>query len=156
MRKIFMVMLLTLLVGSFLTTTALAQQQGQMQNAERMSQIIGQTAKDQQGQDLGKIEDVITDMQGRTLYLVLSGDKMGKKDEMIPVPWQAANPRIEKGAVMLNLSQQKLKNAPTFKQNQWSQFDQLQPKTNSYFGAAAMPSQQRNQQKMTPGQKGVK
>jgi hypothetical protein len=155
MRKTFIV-LLALLVSSFLIVQpALAQQQGQMQNAERLSQIIGQMAKDQQGQDLGKIEDVITDMQGRTLYLVLSGDKMGKSNEMIPVPWQAANPRVEKGAVMLSLNQQKLRNAPTFKKNEWSQFNQLQPKTNTYFGAAgpAMPSQQ---QKMMPGQKGAK
>jgi len=168
-----MLLLLALLVGSFLTTTALAQQQGQLQNAERMSKIIGQTAKDQQGQELGEIEDVVVDRQGRSIYLILSGDKVGKSNQFIPIPWQAASPRVQKDAITLNLNQQRLQNAPAFPQDNWGQFNQLEQRVNSYFGAAgagaagmpanksgqAAPGQQKmipNQQKTTPGQKGTR
>lgn len=155
MRKIFIV-LLALAVGGFLIVQpALAQ----MQTVDRASKIIGQTAKDQQGRDVGKIEDVVTNREGNRVYLILSGEKLGKSNEYIPIPWQAANPRLEKGAVTLSLTEQRLRSAPAFKETEWSQFSQVEPKTNSYFGAAApggkpaMPSQQ---QKMTPSQKGAK
>ena len=165
MKKTLMLVLLAVLVGA-LAAPAIAQQQkqqqGQLQNAERLSQVIGKTARTQQGQELGKVEDIISDRQGRNLYLILSGDKVGKSNEYIPVPWQAAQPQIRQDQLTLNIEQQRLQNAPSFPQDNWGQFNQVEQRVNSYFGAAGAGQQQGqqqrtpNQQKMTPGQKGAK
>jgi sporulation protein YlmC with PRC-barrel domain len=156
MRKLFIVLVLTLALCSFLTVQAVAAgqaqktpagaqtgaQAGQLQNADRLSQFMGKSVQDQQGQKIGTIEDVVVDKQGRVTYLILSGSDLGKRDQLIPVPWRAANPQIQKGAVTISLNRLKLQNAPGFAKNDWSQFNQMEQRVNSYYGqAGAQPGQ---------------
>jgi sporulation protein YlmC with PRC-barrel domain len=141
MKKLFLILSLTIAIGAFLTIQAVAAEQaqsqkGQMQNAERISQLIDKNVKTSQGQDLGDVKDVIVDRQGRSIYLVLSGDKLGKEKQYIPIPWKAASPQLQDKTVIINMTQQQLKGAPGFSEDNWAQFSQIEPQVNSYYGEA--------------------
>jgi sporulation protein YlmC with PRC-barrel domain len=159
MKKLLTVLLVALVVGSFMTGEVMAQaqqgrqaQQGQLQNMFRLSQLKDMNVKTQQGQDIGSVEDIVIDKQGQNAYLILSGDKLGKENQLIPVPVRAANPQIQQNNLVISVSQQQLRDAPGFQEDNWAQFSQIQQRVNTYYGAqpGAQPGQMKqNQQKQT-------
>jgi sporulation protein YlmC with PRC-barrel domain len=72
--------------------------------------------KSPQGEDLGKIEEVMIDMEaGRVAYAVLSfGGFLGLGNKWVPVPWDAVALRPDEKALILNIDKDKLQKAPNF------------------------------------------
>jgi len=87
---------------------------------ERTSEIIGTEVRSQQGEKLGAVKDVMIDLQsGRVPFAVLSsGGVAGVGDRLLAIPPTALSAQGE-DAFVLGMSQEQLRNAPTFQRNQW-------------------------------------
>ncbi|HWF19932.1 MAG TPA: PRC-barrel domain-containing protein [Verrucomicrobiae bacterium] len=103
--------------------------------SERLSQLMGATVKDQQGNTIGQINDfVVNPMSGRIQFAVISlNDQSGK---LAAVPWQLVRPGADPTTCSLSVSKDKLDNAQTFDASSWPDFSQ--PSTSqqiySHFG----------------------
>jgi len=92
----------------------------------RASEISGMTVKNDDGKDLGKIDDLMLDMSehGRVRYAALSfGGFLGMGDKLFAVPWSAIQFKHDDDDdecyALFDVSEQKLKSAPGFDKNQW-------------------------------------
>lgn len=81
----------------------------------RASTLIDKSVKNPQGEDLGKINDIVLDSAtGRVAYVVLESD-----DKLFAIPWRSFAPSATGPELVLNIDKQKLKNAPGFSKNSW-------------------------------------
>jgi sporulation protein YlmC with PRC-barrel domain len=82
----------------------------------RSQALFEYRVKSPQGEDLGKIEEVIIDMEvGRVAYAVLSfGGFLGLGNKWVPVPWDAVVLRPAEKVLLLNIDKDKLQKAPNF------------------------------------------
>jgi len=73
------------------------------------------------GEDLGKIEDIMLDVPGgRIAYAVLSfGGIMGIGDKLFAVPWSALTLDADRECFVLDVDKDRLKNAPGFDKDHW-------------------------------------
>ena len=85
------------------------------------STICSDHVKNAAGEDLGKIEDLMIDLDsGRIAYAVLSFGgflKMGNK--LFAVPWQALTVDTVKKVLVLNVDKSVLERAPGFDKENW-------------------------------------
>jgi sporulation protein YlmC with PRC-barrel domain len=90
-------------------------------NLLRGSTLIGAGVENLQGENLGKIEDLVIDVDsGRIGYAVLSfGGFMGMGDKLFAVPWASLTYNTEKQKFMMDAHKDRLKNAPGFDKNDW-------------------------------------
>lgn len=88
------------------------QVQGQLLNAEIKNSV---------GEELGEIEDLVVDGQGRIQYLVIEhGGFLDIGDEVVAVPWRTAAVQMgEDGHVIVDLTRADLAKAPRFRKDQW-------------------------------------
>ena len=88
-------------------------------------ELIGMKVVSSQGDDLGKIEDVVVHPGGAKSYAVLSfGGWMGMDDKLFAMPWtvlKAVEPDTAKSelSLVLPLDKERLKNAPGFDKEHW-------------------------------------
>jgi sporulation protein YlmC with PRC-barrel domain len=111
--------LLSLLLA---TTSFAAQQKVEGVNSYRGSKLIGDDVENAQGEDLGKIEDIVFDRHdGRMTYAVLSfGGFLGLGEKYFAIPWNALTTKAgEENTLILNVDKERLKNAPGFDKNHW-------------------------------------
>jgi sporulation protein YlmC with PRC-barrel domain len=91
--------------------------------AIRTSQLIDGVVRDHQGQDLGQVQDVVMDKNGRVAYILLSGNE-STTGELIPVPFTRVRfDRHEKGLVLSNMDKARLEKAPSIRKEEWSKLD---------------------------------
>lgn len=85
------------------------------------SSIIGTTVKNGQGDDLGKIEELMIDIKtGQVDYAVLSfGGFLGIGDKFFAVPIQVMTVQPSEKEFVLNESKERLENAPGFDKDKW-------------------------------------
>jgi sporulation protein YlmC with PRC-barrel domain len=85
------------------------------------STLKGDKVVNLQGEDLGKIEDLMIDLErGRIAYAVLSfGGFLGMGDKLFAIPWQALTVDTEGKQLVLNIDKELLKRAPGFDKNNW-------------------------------------
>ena len=90
-------------------------------NTLSASTLIGDRVVNRQGEDLGKIEDLMIDPeQGRVGYAVLSfGGFLGMGDKLFAVPMQALKLSREDKWFVLDVDKERLKNAPGFDKDRW-------------------------------------
>ena len=85
------------------------------------STICSDHVKNAAGEDLGKIEDLMVDLDsGRIAYAVLSFGgflKMGNK--LFAVPWEALKADTVNKQFILNVNKTVLENAPGFDKDNW-------------------------------------
>jgi sporulation protein YlmC with PRC-barrel domain len=93
----------------------------QVGNDVRASKIIGKNVENAQGENLGKIQDLILDIGNqRVHYAVLSfGGVLGLGDKLFAYPISTFKSRAEGDKLVLNVDKEKLKNAPGFDKNKW-------------------------------------
>jgi sporulation protein YlmC with PRC-barrel domain len=129
-----------------------AAQQGGAQ-VSRISELMDKKVQNQQGQELGQIEDLVVSKDGRISYIILSqGGVMGIGDKLTPVPFKNAQFNEQQDAVILSgIDKQKLENAPTISQGDWQMLSDpgFERELFSYYG---QPS---GQEKMQPGSSGM-
>lgn len=137
--------LFTATAASLLTFTALAQndttpksdrpvyardrlaqplsQGDRLHSAAKASDIIGMTVKNNQGEKLGTVEDLALDMEsGRIVQVILStGGFVGVGDRLTAVPPGALHHDVANKVLHLDANKEKLKSAPEFKTDKWSE-----------------------------------
>lgn len=74
-----------------------------------------------QGDDLGKIEDIMIDVpSGRVAYAVLSfGGILGIGGKFFAIPWRALTLDADRKCFVLDIDEERLKNAPGFDKDHW-------------------------------------
>lgn len=85
------------------------------------SSITGDKVENSQGDNLGHIEDLMIDLtSGRVAYAVLSfGGVLGLGDKLFAIPMEALAVKPEEKCFILNVSKEKLENAPGFDKDHW-------------------------------------
>jgi len=89
---------------------------------QRASELIGMEVRNQQNEDLGKIEDLAIDPDaGRVIYGVLSfGGFLGMGDKFFAIPWSSLKQvAAAEDYVTLDLDKDRLKNASGFDKKNW-------------------------------------
>lgn len=73
------------------------------------------------GEDLGKIEELMIDLQsGRIAYVVLSfSEFMDLGDKFFAIPWQTLTPRLQEHAFLLGITKEILEKAGGFEKGNW-------------------------------------
>ena len=102
------------------------------------STLSGDKVFNLEGEDLGKIEDFMLDMEsGRIAYAVLSfGGVLGLGDKLFAVPPEALNIDEGKRCFVLDASKSDLEHAPGFEKDAWPDFtDQsFRSQVYAYYG----------------------
>lgn len=101
----------------------------------RADAIIGLAVLDDEGRQLGKVEDLTLSDDGRIGYLVISrGGILGFGSELCAIPWEAANARIHERALIVGLSKERFESAPTFES--WDELGKggYEQQVRAYYG----------------------
>lgn len=87
----------------------------------KATDINGEAVKNPQGEDLGKIEDLVIDPDGaRVIYAVLSfGGVLGIGDKLFAIPMSSLDPTADNKHFTLNVEKDRLKNAQGFDKKNW-------------------------------------
>ena len=85
------------------------------------STIIGDPVVNEYGEDLGKIEELMIDLDGgRVAYAVLSfGGLFGIGDKLFAVPLEAMQVDPENHRFVLDVDRERLEQAPGFDKDDW-------------------------------------
>lgn len=88
---------------------------------QKASEIIGRSVRNNQGENLGSIKDLVIDSdQNRVMYMVLSfGGFMGMGDKLFAIPTGAIQMPGTDGVAVLKVDKEHLKNAQGFDKNRW-------------------------------------
>jgi sporulation protein YlmC with PRC-barrel domain len=89
---------------------------GPRMNAFLVDKLIGSKVMNLQGETLGKIADLVVDVDtGRILYAILeSGGFLGFEEKRFPVPWGSLAALPAEGTFFLNQTKAQLEKAPAF------------------------------------------
>lgn len=97
-------------------------------NTDRVSLLSSDTLQgtqvvNSQGQDLGRLEELMLNLKnGRVDYAVLSfGGILGIGDKLFAVPWKALQVDQTNEQIIMNVTREKLENAPGFDKDNWPQ-----------------------------------
>lgn len=87
----------------------------------RASNVIGRDVENAQGEDLGKITDLVLDFdKGQIAYVVVgSGGVLGVGDTLHAVPWRSLKLNDKMDKFVLNVDKNQWKNAPGFNKDEW-------------------------------------
>lgn len=90
----------------------------------KASEVTGVNVKNQDGENLGKINEVVLDKAlGRVSYLVLDfGGVLGFGNKFFAIPWKLFSYNEEEDCFILNLTKDQLKDAPGFDKDKWPNF----------------------------------
>jgi sporulation protein YlmC with PRC-barrel domain len=108
--------------------------------SERLSQLMGTTVKNAQGETMGQLNDFVVDpASGRIQFAIISLSDPSQSGKLAAVPWSLARMGAEPNSIVLNVDKDKLASAQTFDATSWPDFDQTEwiQKTYSHFGVKA-------------------
>lgn len=86
--------------------------------------LIGDGVENPQGESLGDLKEIMLDTSaGKIEYGVLSyGGVLGMGNKLFAVPWNALTIDHEGHKLILNVSKERLKDAPGFDKDHWPNF----------------------------------
>lgn len=100
--------------------------------------LIGDKIENPQHESLGDLKDIMLDTtSGKIEYAVLSfGGVLGMGNKLFAVPWSALMVDHERKTLVLNVSQDRLKDAPGFDKDKWPNFADAEfaQTLNTYYG----------------------
>lgn len=96
--------------------------------------LVGHGVIDSQGEDLGKIEEIMLDVNsGCVAYVVLSfGGFLGLGDQLFAIPWEALQLDPNRHVFILKVDREMLEKAPGFDKNSWPQIQDTDWLTSIY------------------------
>ncbi len=102
----------------------------------RASKIQGEKVVNRDNDTLGKIEDIMIDLQdGRIAYAVIShGGIIGIGSKHIPIPWQAFSLRARDHAFVIDIPKDVLDKAEGLDKDKWPVTRKELSRTYSYYG----------------------
>ncbi|WP_322102721.1 PRC-barrel domain-containing protein [Paraburkholderia sp. J41] len=85
------------------------------------STLEGDRVFSSDGEEVGKVKDIMLDVQdGRIAYVVMSsGGFLGIGDKFLAVPWNALTLDAGRKCFVVDLTSERVKNAPGFDKTQW-------------------------------------
>lgn len=88
------------------------------------STLVGAEVRNPQDESLGDLKDVMLDSaSGKIAYGILTfGGVLGIGTKMFAIPWDAFRVDPEKERLVLDVSRERLKDAPGFDSNHWPNF----------------------------------
>lgn len=99
--------------------------------------LIGDNVENSQGDSLGELKEIMLDATaGMIAYAVLSfGGVLGMGNKLFAVPWSALTINHEDHRSILNVSKDRLKDAPGFDKDHWPNFADaaFAEKVSSYY-----------------------
>lgn len=86
--------------------------------------LIGDGVTNPQGENLGDLKDLMIDTdKGSISYAVVSfGGVLGLGEKLFAVPWSALTVDRQNKCLVLNVSKEKLADAPGFNKDDWPNF----------------------------------
>lgn len=97
----------------------------ELQGPTRLSQLTGATIRNYDGEELGKVDDLVF-KDGSVQYVVVSvGGVMGFAERLIPVPWKAVRAQDVNGAgneFYVDMRKDRFARSPSFSRNNWPSF----------------------------------
>ena len=113
--------------------------EGERINAFMVDKIIGSKVINLKGEILGKIEDLVVDIDtGRILYAILdSRGFLGIGSKLFPVPWESLAALPSEGIFFLNQSKEGIEKAPAFEKKNLPDMGDMRWGANvfKYYGA---------------------
>ena len=121
------------------TTTGQSQtsDKAAMEQADRVSKILGKKVISQKGEDLGKIEDLVLSKEACLDYIILApGGLLGSGDRLIPIPWKAVKTGAQADTIIIDMDKGQLEKAPNFESKKWPNFTDSEwyGKLREFFG----------------------
>ncbi|MFN7139046.1 MAG: PRC-barrel domain-containing protein, partial [Limisphaerales bacterium] len=104
--------------------TAGMREQGRL---HRASELVGMNVRNQQGEQIGEIRDVVLDLNtGHVAYAVINADRfLDTRNELVAVP-PSLFTTTDARTVSLNATRNNLMNAPRFQRENWAQVSNQQ------------------------------
>jgi sporulation protein YlmC with PRC-barrel domain len=91
-----------------------------MEQADRVSKILGKAVVSKKGEDLGKIEDLVLSKDGCLDFMILApGGLLGTGDRLIPIPWKAVTTGAKADTIIINMDKSQLEKAPNVESKKW-------------------------------------
>jgi sporulation protein YlmC with PRC-barrel domain len=115
-------MTLALFVVQQTQVRALLHEDEQLVGVTKATNLIGKQVTNLEGKDLGEIKDLVINWRGGGYveYAVLSfGGFLSLGDKYFAVPWEAMYLSSDKEHFILNVKEERLKNAPGFDKDNW-------------------------------------
>ncbi len=118
-----------------------SQTQG-MHQSHQVSKLMDKEVQGQNENKIGKVSDLIVNEQGQIEYLIISsGGIVGIGENFIPIPWDKVQQTGQEDALVVNIDENQLKNAPKFSENALDQ-PEWQNEVRGYYGAGQQGSQE--------------
>ncbi len=146
MTKIKMTLMGLLVMMTFVVTPVIgAEAENAMEGREghiRGSELMDKEVHDQQGNELGSVNDLVISRDGEVEFLVVSeGDGvlgLGE-EELTPIPFDKVDLDAyteEDDAITVKIDQQQFTEAPSFSDDQWETFTQgeMDQEVRGYYG----------------------
>ena len=100
-------------------TYASSHPQGGLMEDYKASKLIGMKIQNQQGDNLGKIEDLALNSRGQVDFVIVShGGVLGLGEKYAAVPFSAFSRKDDK-TMTLDMSKEKMAQAPNFDKDKW-------------------------------------
>jgi uncharacterized protein YrrD len=109
----------------------------QTREIHRFSEFIGQPVRNQQGEELGEVNDVVFGKDGNINYIILSrGEIEGADADLVPLPWETENISVQENTLILSMDKQEVEDAPSFTVLEWERFAEqnFQDEVHGYYG----------------------
>ncbi|GAB4349288.1 MAG: PRC-barrel domain-containing protein [Candidatus Abyssubacteria bacterium] len=112
------------------TMTSELSEEATMQNSYGAGWLIGHGVRNEQGEDLGSVVDILFAENGKIEYVILDqGGVLGRGilgrgigDQLYAVPWSIADVSPAEDRITLDIAKGKLMDAPTFAKTEWEKF----------------------------------
>src|SRR5947209_4820025 len=101
-----------------------------------MRSMKGHGVRNPEGEDLGKIDELVLNEDGRVLYAVLSfGGVLHMGEKLVAVPWERMRMEGDQKGFIMDADKELLQNAPHFTRDFWPDMSlpEWQERTASYF-----------------------
>lgn len=131
----------------------------ELTGSHRGSDFMNKTVKNDKGENLGHVKDIVFDRDGELSYIIVSS--IAAADKLIPIPFTPGMVKFQENSVVVsNLDRNKLEKAPTFSSAEWSKLDDptFESRVHGYYreggamkGGASEMKKTDEMNKATPG-----
>ncbi len=103
----------------------------------RASDLMGEQVRNKKGEEYGTLGDIILHNNGTIDYVILlHGGILGLGKKLVPIPWKRVLDTENEGALIIDVDDELLKNAPNFSEEEWEKFekDEWNEEIEKYYG----------------------
>jgi sporulation protein YlmC with PRC-barrel domain len=98
------------------------------------SKLMDMEVQGQNQENLGNVSDLYVSEDGKVEYLFISrGGVMGIGEDLVPIPWDQVQRMGEEDTLIVNITEQRLENAPAFSEDDLQQME-WQQEVRGYYG----------------------